>query len=419
MLLARARVQEIADDVRDFCGVRLQREVTGVEEADRCLWNVAPERFGTRRKEERIVLAPHRQQRRPMLAEVFVKPRVHRHVAGVVEEQIELDLVRARSCKVVVVQRVAIGRSIAHPSEILLLDEPLSNLDTRMRLELRIEFRRLHKTLGRTLIYVTHDQVEALSLADRVAVINQGSIIAEGTPSEIKAQTSGKRIRCITSLSIDSLRRIAGVAEVKQDREAVELHVREAESVVRELLARVRADLDQIDLIIVDLRLPHAPGVELIRSIRKLDDGRLPVLIFSCTIANADEVRELAALGVAGYVNEYSPVQHILPALAPPIPVPGHASYPSGHSTQAHLVAACVKLALPAPTGGTASPTTVALSAALDVLADRIARNREIAGLHYPSDSGAGVELAAFCLPLLQGLPSFDAIVTSAQKEWQ
>src|SRR6059058_5745065 len=84
-----------------------------------------------------------------------------------------------------------------------------------------------------------------------------------------------------------------------------------------ELLARVRADLALIDLIIVDLRLPHAPGVDLIRSIRKLDDGRLPVLIFSGTIASADEVRDLAALGVAGYVNEYSAVQHILPSLAP------------------------------------------------------------------------------------------------------
>src|SRR5258707_5713277 len=84
-----------------------------------------------------------------------------------------------------------------------------------------------------------------------------------------------------------------------------------------ELLARVRADLDQIDLVIVDLRLPHAPGVELIRSVRKLDEGRLPLLIFSGTIANADEVRELAALGVAGYVNEYSAVQHILPSLSP------------------------------------------------------------------------------------------------------
>src|SRR5437867_5222286 len=84
-----------------------------------------------------------------------------------------------------------------------------------------------------------------------------------------------------------------------------------------ELLARVRADLGQIDLVVLDLRLPHAPGVELVRSIRKLDEGRLPILIFSGTIASADEVRDLAALGVAGYVNEYSAVQHILPSLAP------------------------------------------------------------------------------------------------------
>src|ERR671931_140367 len=84
-----------------------------------------------------------------------------------------------------------------------------------------------------------------------------------------------------------------------------------------ELLARVRADLNRIDLIVLDLRLPHAPGVDLVPSIRKLDDGRLPVLIFSGTIASAEEVKELAALGVAGYVNEYSAVQHILPSLAP------------------------------------------------------------------------------------------------------
>lgn len=84
-----------------------------------------------------------------------------------------------------------------------------------------------------------------------------------------------------------------------------------------ELLARVRADLSYIDLIVLDLRLPHQPGVELVRSLRKLDGGRVPVLVFSGTIASAEEVRELAALGVAGYVNEYSAVQHILPSLAP------------------------------------------------------------------------------------------------------
>ena len=84
-----------------------------------------------------------------------------------------------------------------------------------------------------------------------------------------------------------------------------------------ELLARVRTELEHIDLIVLDLRLPHAGGVDLVRSIRKMDGGRLPILIFSGTIATADEVRELAALGIAGYVNEYSAVQHILPSLAP------------------------------------------------------------------------------------------------------
>jgi uncharacterized protein (TIGR02266 family) len=84
-----------------------------------------------------------------------------------------------------------------------------------------------------------------------------------------------------------------------------------------ELLARVRADLPDIDLIVLDLRLPHAPGVDLVRSIRKLDEGRLPILVFSGTIVNADEVRQLAELGVAGYINEYSAVQHILPSIAP------------------------------------------------------------------------------------------------------
>jgi uncharacterized protein (TIGR02266 family) len=84
-----------------------------------------------------------------------------------------------------------------------------------------------------------------------------------------------------------------------------------------ELLARVRGDLGRIDLIVLDLRLPHSGGVEIVRAIRKLDGGRVPILVFSGTIAAAEEVRELATLGVSGYINEYSAVQHILPSLAP------------------------------------------------------------------------------------------------------
>src|ERR687898_1279929 len=84
-----------------------------------------------------------------------------------------------------------------------------------------------------------------------------------------------------------------------------------------ELLLRLRADMAQIDLLVLDLRLPNANGVDVVRTIRKLDSGKVPILVFSGTIASAEEVRELASLGVSGYVNEYSAVQHILPSLAP------------------------------------------------------------------------------------------------------
>jgi uncharacterized protein (TIGR02266 family) len=69
--------------------------------------------------------------------------------------------------------------------------------------------------------------------------------------------------------------------------------------------------------VVLDARLPDVPGVELVKAIRNVDGRRLTVLVFSGTIANAREVRDLAALGVAGYVNEYSAVPHIVPALAP------------------------------------------------------------------------------------------------------
>ena len=84
-----------------------------------------------------------------------------------------------------------------------------------------------------------------------------------------------------------------------------------------ELLARVKAHLPTLDLLLLDLRLSNASGIELVSTIRKLDDGRLPILVFSGTIGSAGEVRALASLRIAGYVNEYSAAQHILPALAP------------------------------------------------------------------------------------------------------
>ena len=67
----------------------------------------------------------------------------------------------------------------------------------------------------------------------------------------------------------------------------------------------------------LDLRLPSARGVDLVRAIRQIDGGRIPILVFSGTIASADEVRELRALGVSGYINEYCAPPNILPGLAP------------------------------------------------------------------------------------------------------
>jgi uncharacterized protein (TIGR02266 family) len=84
-----------------------------------------------------------------------------------------------------------------------------------------------------------------------------------------------------------------------------------------ELLARVQAGLDGIDLIVLDLRLSASEGVELVRSIRALETGPIPVLVFSGSVGSAREIRELVALGVAGYLNEHSAVQHILPSIAP------------------------------------------------------------------------------------------------------
>ena len=82
-------------------------------------------------------------------------------------------------------QRVAIGRAIAHRSRLLMLDEPLTNLDARLRTVLRLEFKALHRNLGQTIVYVTHDQIEAMSLSDRVAVIDEGRLQQIGAPHDI------------------------------------------------------------------------------------------------------------------------------------------------------------------------------------------------------------------------------------------
>ena len=82
-------------------------------------------------------------------------------------------------------QRVAIGRAMIREPKVFLFDEPLSNLDAKLRVQMRLEIRRLHQRLGVTSVFVTHDQVEAMTLADRLVVLNQGRIEQVGAPGEV------------------------------------------------------------------------------------------------------------------------------------------------------------------------------------------------------------------------------------------
>ncbi|WP_219415066.1 ABC transporter ATP-binding protein [Pseudonocardia nigra] len=85
-------------------------------------------------------------------------------------------------------QRVAIARAVVLEPSLVLMDEPLSNLDAKLRLEMRTEIRRLHQSLGLTTVYVTHDQEEALSLADRLVVLRAGRVQQVGTPEELHSR---------------------------------------------------------------------------------------------------------------------------------------------------------------------------------------------------------------------------------------
>ena len=82
-------------------------------------------------------------------------------------------------------QRVALGRAVVRDPAVFLFDEPLSSLDAKLRVDMRVEIKKLHERLGATFIYVTHDQVEAMTMADRIAVMDQAKLLQLGPPSEI------------------------------------------------------------------------------------------------------------------------------------------------------------------------------------------------------------------------------------------
>ncbi|MDE2370226.1 MAG: ATP-binding cassette domain-containing protein [Burkholderiales bacterium] len=117
----------------------------------------------------------------------MAKAEIERRVAAV-GELLQLDALMSRRPADLSGgqrQRVAIGRALVRDVAVFLLDEPLSNLDAQLRAELRVELKRLHQRLRRTMVYVTHDQVEAMTLADRLVVLHEGRVQQVGAPMEV------------------------------------------------------------------------------------------------------------------------------------------------------------------------------------------------------------------------------------------
>jgi ABC-type Fe3+/spermidine/putrescine transport system ATPase subunit len=120
-------------------------------------------------------------------------------------------------------QRVALARALVVEPEVLLLDEPLSNLDAKLRLRVRDELRELQRRLGQTTVYVTHDQEEALALSDKVAVLNHGRVLQVGTPEEVYRNPASRFVAEFVGLANFVPAEVVAPGRVRAG--GVELHV--------------------------------------------------------------------------------------------------------------------------------------------------------------------------------------------------
>ncbi len=134
-------------------------------------------------------------------------------------------------------QRVLFALALCGDPELLFLDEPTLGFDVEVRRAFWKQIR-AYVSRGRTVLLTTHYLEEADALADRIIVIDKGSIVADGTPSEIKGRVSGRRIRCVTSLTVNEIQQMAGVSSVSSEGERIQIIASSAESFVRELLLR-------------------------------------------------------------------------------------------------------------------------------------------------------------------------------------
>lgn len=158
---------------------------------DQCVTNLEPKERGIAMVFQNYALYPHMTVEQNMSYGLKIrgmaKEQIRQRVLSAARS-LELDALLTRHPRELSGgqrQRVAMGRAIVREPAVFLFDEPLSNLDARLRVQMRLELQQLHQRLKTTSIYVTHDQVEAMTLAQRVMVMNKGVVEQVGTPAEV------------------------------------------------------------------------------------------------------------------------------------------------------------------------------------------------------------------------------------------
>ena len=189
-------------------------------------------------------------------------------------------------------QRVAIARSIVMSSKVLLLDEPLSNLDAKLRMEMRVELKRLHQEMGITIIYVTHDQVEALTMSTRIAVFFEGVMEQVNTPLEVYHNPVSLRVADF--IGNPRINFLQGKAQKSGD----SLKVESSLGVFRfgiETFTEFMCEDGVFDCIV---------GVrpEQILISRDAVEGGIPAKVYSCMPAGSETLMQLSIAGEKGLV---------------------------------------------------------------------------------------------------------------------
>ncbi|WP_119328420.1 ABC transporter ATP-binding protein [Cysteiniphilum halobium] len=199
-------------------------------------------------------------------------------------------------------QRVAMGRAIIRNPKLFLFDEPLSNLDAKLRVEMRLEIKRLQQRLGITSLYVTHDQVEAMTMADRIVVLNKGYIEQFATPKEIYQKPQSTFVAgFIGAPAMNFLNaKVTEQGIMLDDGGILPLLLKEDNHLGREIIIGIRPEHivlkelnDDIDLSIVVDMIEHLGGETLIYGFVEKSEARITVKIDGYWQGNVDQVIDL------------------------------------------------------------------------------------------------------------------------------